>query len=538
MLAEEVTSPLVPLPAGGEGMPKAGKRFGGLLLSLACGVAAAIFLSAATKGGIGISPDSVDYLSMASSDLKYGEFDVTGEDGFAESSIHRPVGYPASLALLGRVFSIDLRRAARLESIAFFGGTAGLLAVWVSTLIGGPVWLPIFSGALFFLTPDAAAVHAMAWSEPGFLFFGLLGLFFLALDSGRGRRRLLLAAGVSLGICFLYRQAGVVFVLVGTALVCLRGPRRLARASGVAAVALTPSALFYLRNKLMAGRATFAAFRIFPLHGSDGSDLVYRFREGLSPDARFFWPSALSLLLIVALGLNARRGSLPDRNADAAKKSSFLAISLLIAIYLIFLVSCKIFLFASIPFDARYLCPILPAGILLLAHGINRAEPPERSWVIAGGVSLLAGVLLLARCSPARRWIQKNQTDSPGYAQIRWEKSGVVAAARTLAEHEPPGTIFSNSPDLLEFQTGKRFASLPSRADVFSGLSDQRYPAELRNLSSLVRRGRAFVIYVGPIDWRTNLPNSEGLRRVIGDRYCYNLEDGMVCGLLARGGSR
>jgi hypothetical protein len=121
----------------------------------------------ATPDGLGLSDDSIAYVAGARSML--------AGQGYREAWLasnqpvtHFPPAFSSVLAFLG-MFGIDPLRGARLVNALLFGLNAGLLGIlaWRMTpsLSAGLV-----IAALFILNSEILQVHAVAMSEPLFIF--------------------------------------------------------------------------------------------------------------------------------------------------------------------------------------------------------------------------------------------------------------------------------------------------------------------------------------------------------------------------------
>ena len=131
----------------------------------------AFFLFQATPEGLGLSDDSIAYIAGARS--------LLAGDGYRAAWLesnrpvtHFPPAFSGTLALLGSM-GLDPINGARLVNTLLFGVNAALMGLlgWKmtkSSLAG------IVAAALFIVNDSLLRVHAVAMSEPLFLFFSLL----------------------------------------------------------------------------------------------------------------------------------------------------------------------------------------------------------------------------------------------------------------------------------------------------------------------------------------------------------------------------
>src|SRR5215213_8834060 len=176
-----------------------------------------VLILQATPNGLGLSDDSIAYIAGARS--------MAAGDGYREAWLasnqpvtHFPPAFSSVLALFG-LLGADPLRAARWVNALLFGLNAALLGIlgWRMTpsLTAGVVLAALFvtSGELF-------SVHAVAMSEPLFIFLSLLAFWMFDLYFERDHHWWwLVACGIFVGVAYLTRYAGL--ALVATFVVAL-----------------------------------------------------------------------------------------------------------------------------------------------------------------------------------------------------------------------------------------------------------------------------------------------------------------------------
>ena len=168
----------------------------------------------ATPQGLGLSDDSIAYSAGARS--------ILSGQGYREAWLasngpvtHFPPGFSSILALIG-LSGLDPLRGARFLNSILFGANAFLLGLlgWRMTRsqIAGVVL-----ALLFVLNASLLNVHAVAMSEPLYIFFSLAAFlafsqYFEAFPSPHGRGQgegWLIATGVLTAFAYLTRYAGL-----------------------------------------------------------------------------------------------------------------------------------------------------------------------------------------------------------------------------------------------------------------------------------------------------------------------------------------
>src|SRR5512140_2738072 len=197
----------------------------------------------ATPEGMGLSDDSIAYIAGARSML--------AGQGYREAWLasnqpvtHFPPAFPRVLAFIG-LFGLDPLRGARILNASLFG-----LNIFVLGILGWRTTRSLPAGlalaALMLLNDSLLRVHAVAMSEPLFIFLSLLAFWMFDLYMERDEHWLwLLGCGVLSGFAYLTRYAGL--ALLATFLVALvvlhRTWRRRFISAGIFLVGFLPSAL-------------------------------------------------------------------------------------------------------------------------------------------------------------------------------------------------------------------------------------------------------------------------------------------------------
>ena len=222
-----------------------------LLIAVIAVAGAAGVLLRQSEWGVGLSGDSVSYVSTARSLLAGEGFTVWS--GWPYQNY--PPLYPLALALTG-VFGADPADAAGGLNAVLFGLVVLAAALWLRRL-GASAFLVAWAASALALSYPLTLVSARAISEPLFILCTLLAIAALDAFLRRGRRSLLLLTAVCLALACLTRYLGIAFLVGALAVLLLRREssrgERWAPAAICAAVALAPLCLWMLRNLLLTG---------------------------------------------------------------------------------------------------------------------------------------------------------------------------------------------------------------------------------------------------------------------------------------------
>lgn len=501
------------------GGPRAGSGTGRPGWSVAAlAVAASGMIAAATVGGAGVAPDSVDYV-MTARELRAGH-GVVVHDGPAglRPLVHFPPLFPAALALLG-LAGPDPLEAARWLNAALAGGLVALVGVSVRRVAPRsprPDRLPALSALLVALAPPLRG-HAWVLSEPLFLVLGFGALLALARGLERRSAGAVAAAGALVGAAVLCRWAGFAFALAGllglATLAPGAWPGRRRAGCAFAVTAFGPGLLWMLRNATVGTSASGRSLAWHPMGSAHAGQLGETLSAWILGNAAIAAGAvALACALAAARGIALHR---PAREATPTADGSPVLRRLLV----LFLAAYAALLVASIslvdfhtPLNERILAPAFVACVPLAAHGARRAlaraaRPALRA--IAVGAT---GVLLAGLGVETGRWLAASLREGqPILGRRDWGASEVVARAAALPAHVH---LYSNGADALYLLLGRRASDLPVVASPATRRPNPRFGAQMRRVAGEVRAGRGAIVWLDSLAWRTYFPRPHDLRRL------------------------
>ncbi len=208
------------------------------------GIAVLLFI---TRWGVGLSYDSVSYIAIAR-DLLNGRGYPTAL--WFYRTTHWPPLLPLVLAAIGTL-RIDPLIGARWLNTGLFAANIALVGAIVNRY-GGLFWPSVLASYVILASPTTLMIHAMAWSEPLFIFLGFLGILLLADYIDRRVPVLLFASASAVAGAFLTRYVGGALVVAGALGLLLLTAKplrtRLIDAAIFVAVSSLPTLLWMLRN--------------------------------------------------------------------------------------------------------------------------------------------------------------------------------------------------------------------------------------------------------------------------------------------------
>ena len=431
-------------------------------------------------GGIGISPDSVTYISAArnfSAGKGLIEFDNVPMVDF-------PAGYPIFLGIISFV--------TRMDPVAFGPVLNGFMFACVIYLCGYMMnrfyypsrWYKIVLLSCFVISPCLLEIYSMMWSET--LFILVLLLFIASFKTYLDNEKLssLLLISMLAGIACVTRYAGVTLVVTGGMLITLNYRmnfmKRIRHLFIFGCVSASLLILNLLRNSASSG--TFTGQRqkgITPLLQN-----IYYFGAVLC-DWLPVPKNNNTVQLLVVLGCAALLTTvLLILFLSRTGYHSYEHVSIIFSfVYIGFMLfSATVSRYEQ--FSSRLLSPLfIPvlwglSGMLPL--WIHKLPRPASRWTAAGlGLVLAAWFQYNQYQQDAETWDGVRDAGIPGYTEDPWPQSPMIAFInKNPGMFKPAYSLYSNAADYLYFYTGLHPYNLPQ--EVFPG-EQKRFYADPRH---------------------------------------------------------
>ncbi|MFP6623456.1 MAG: hypothetical protein VCC20_08255 [Myxococcota bacterium] len=466
----------------------------------------------ASQWGIGVSPDSVNYLKSAEK--------LLAGQGILSLNAHWPPGYPALLAIAS-AFGSDLLQTTRLLHASLYAANVLLFASLAAPRTSRGRYFA-FGGALFFAA-STLEVHFMAWSESPFVGLQLASTLLLARRLSGGGSIGLWSSALLAGLSVMVRFAGFPFVATASLAIHVLddGPMRarLRRALAYAAIGCGP-ALGYLLANGWAQAGLHGRQFFFELPGADKwSPLLPDLLDWFGPESA--WLGAflgLASVLVIAQRLRVGRAAARLSQREAAFR-----------VALVYLPAYALFILAYMTFldgwfrSGRILFPgLVFFTVALVVAGVGFADRGGRATTWASGV-LLA---VLVACSVHAADLRVRSLASEGYGQLD-RSARALPILEALRRVELP-LIYGNGPDLIYLHLGAASRMLPRHTLPETGRPNPAYAAEMRRLVEEVERGDAVIVIFSRFLWRTYLPPPTALEEQHGMKAAYRARDGIV----------
>lgn len=218
-----------------------------IILAVLSLIGMAVVLLSTSRYGVGLSPDSVHYISAARSLLMckgYSHYD-------GSLFVCWPPLFPTLLAIAGLLGIEPLDGARFINAFAF-----GLIIFAAGQLFLKHIRsraLVLLGIVSILLSMPLLLVSTMAWTEPLFILFVVLFINFLLEFLDEGRLLVFFSLSILAALSCLQRYIGITVVLTGFVLIIFLMPkasllRRLKYAIAFGVISITPSVIWIIRN--------------------------------------------------------------------------------------------------------------------------------------------------------------------------------------------------------------------------------------------------------------------------------------------------
>ncbi len=437
------------------------KRLIFILLLCLLGLAGIGLLAYVTPYGVGVYVDTLYYATSAKNLLNgIGMGRLTG-NGFYKPMTHYPPLYALVLAFT-QVLGLDMLAGARWVSMLAFGLVI-LLAGWIIWQRTGSAFFSLATAGLVLGSGVLLRTFSWAMSEPLYIVLELSGFLLLAVYFKASRRGWLVAASLAIGFALLTRYVGfslvAAFTLALLANRSLKGSRRWMDAGLFLTLSLLPSAIWFIRNRLITGTLANRMITWHPVTEEKFASLVKAVLSwGLLPQRLAIGRETLAFLLIAAALMIASLVWLfriwPKKGAAPAQELTLLlccwAYGGLLAVSLNWID-------ATTPLDNRILMPLYLNILLLLGIGMALLwqRPGLLPRLIAAGMLLWFSYFTLTRLDGA---VLDLTRDGQDYASLKWKSSPTIQFVR---EQDPP-LVYTNDVTAIYFLAGKDSVGIPN----------------------------------------------------------------------------
>lgn len=467
-----------------------------LLIGLAMLGAGAVLL--ATREGVGISPDSSVYLSVAENVSKGEGVTVpfrlyplaNGGIGTPPPGDVEPE--PSTLTHYQPLLPVVLSQAGPRTVNAASLGLIVFLVGWAVFSFTGLLWKAVAAAVLVGGSVHLLTVSATVLSEPLFAALVVASLALLTQHLRKPSFFLLLCSSSAIALAILTRYAGVALVLTG--LVLLR--HRVRDAVVLVVVSCVPPGVWLLFN----GAST---NRTIAFHWRLGAP-----KEALRTAGAWVLPTDApgGLLLVGGLAVTT---AVVVVLARARLRELSLVMVVFLGAYAFVLTATALFVDATTWFDQRLLMPVFIALVVAM--------------VCLTQAKVLFAVLTVLTVGRAGLWLAGDHPGVLGYAGA-WQSSPIMEVVRTLPEHL---VVYSNAPDAIWAVTGRAVSTVPEKTNFSTARANARFPEHLTEMARALRQRDGVLVYIR-LPHRQYVPSESELRDRLQLRLLRNEPDGAV----------
>ncbi len=479
------------------------------------GVGLLLFVS--RRWGIGLFPDSAAYISAARNLLNGDGLSIISKRGTLVPMTHYPPLFPILLAGIG-LTGIDPIEGALWLNTLLFGANIMLVGMVIKRYTGKK-WIALFGAFIIMTSETLIYMHLIVWTEALFLFLGTLGIYLAAEYLDNEKRSYIISAAVVIGLAFLTRYPGVVYIatIVSGIILFSKKPLMGKMRDTIIFIAISSSFImvWLARNISSAGSATNRQVSLHPVTAADINNALTTFSNwllpGLPPSAKtfFFGLVVIILLIFFVMYESTREARVSDKRIKPAISSLPLLLGIFIVAYTSFLLISKTFMDAHIPFDYRILSPLYISGVILalclVSVLFSKAKNSDTICyliiflcVIFAGGNLKLGGMKLLEINDTGIW----------YSGIFRERLGILDEIDQIPEEIK---IYTNVPDVVYLFTRRATAMLPEIENANTRQRNPDYDSEMTTMREELEGGSAALLYLRGISWRWYLPTEAEL---------------------------
>ncbi len=413
-------------------------------------------------GGIGISPDSVEYITTAENIRRYGRMvDFTGE-----ALVLFPAGYPVLLATVMLLTGMKVLVFAPLLNIVLFCGVLLLTGIIVkkhekpSACYRLLVLLAVVASRCLLQT------YSMLWSETLFVFLTLLFIVQLRRYQQTQGHRSLFVLSLIVAVALVTRYAGIVLLATGSLLIladaALQWKKKLLHLCLFYTTGLSLLVLNLVRNSLVSASLTGVrqeAERSLSDNLADIGGTVSNWLPFLNGNEKA--GTVLFFILVTIAFIRLAYGFLQQqffKSYETITAAFFLSY----ALFIIAMATVSRFEELNSRLLLPMYIPMLLTGTSWLIPVLKRTTRVKKSILLFILLILYAGFHWHQYRQNAAAWEGTRDAGIPGYTEDSWTKSETIAYIRKSKDLEA-GTIFANANDAIYFLTGKKAFILPHK---------------------------------------------------------------------------
>ena len=473
-----------------------------------------IFLT--TKWGIGLSTDSAGYLAGAMNIINGKDISLIYDSNgnplmtwlpWRDNIIPNLFPWPPFFSLVLSIFGfmkLNLIEAGRFLNAVLFGANIFLVTFIVKKYLKS-YFLMIFAPIILITSRDMIEIHSMLWSEPLFIFLGLLGLVFLFNFLENKKVLFLLIASLFFGLAFFTRTIGISLIAVSAVAVLfysgLKIKNKIIYSATSVLIGLLPFSVWTLYNKFTYGAAPAEfIFRLLQLkyHSSILNTIsLWVMTNKTSEKIRIILITVLIIIIISIASFIAFKNKKRYMDENSKLNSKIIGILLFyILFYFIALLTARYFFDESITIgDARILLPVLISIFIVFLFFLKRFldfySNKENMKIL---VYVFCGFLI------ATSLLNNNTIElynnGHWYSTKAWYQSETIKELKNIQQAQAP--LYTNEPAAIYLFLERSSIYLPQTYDGRTGKVNSNYQKDLYKIMEEIKEKDGLIVF---FDW-------------------------------------
>lgn len=423
-----------------------------------------LLLYATSVHGVGVSRDSVAYLSAAANIARLHRVAIDIYPGPPIPLTLWPPFYPFLLSFLHTATDDMVQRVRILNAVLFAFYIVGIEWLVLRSTKGSYV-TAVLAGLFASLSYSVLVAYARVWSETPFFVLMVFGILALGMHLERPNTLALVFSAGCVALAVITRYVGIVFLPTGFLAIMFWSQQRMhiriRDAIVFSCIAIAPFSVIAAQNYLSRGDTAGRSFGLSSLPPVEWWYIGYGDAAAwLIPAASGAILQPASVAMAVMLALCASFFALPMSMRSSEGSRNWVYPSVLLLYIALYFPSFLAFALITLRPDlnGRTLLPVLTALVVVAAYAGHQAVlryPHKRALPT---VILLVSVLMITfQLMRSTKWALAAHSAGLHYNNQAWKESAVIDQVRNLPERVQ---VYSNNPPLIYFLTGRQVGLL------------------------------------------------------------------------------
>ena len=480
----------------------------GFLIVAIAGFLTIIFIT--IKWGIGLSPDSAGYLAAARNIIngnginilfdKYGNPLMTWLPWRDHEIVHLfpwPPFYPAVLSIFGFI-KANLFLTARFLNAFLFGLNIFLIIYLIKKYLKS-TFLAGFAAIILIVSKDMLSIHSLFWSEPLFIFLGLMGFVFLFYFLENKKILFLLISSLFFGLAFFTRTIGISLIATSAIAVLLysemKPKKKIIYTVLSVFTGFLPFSIWTLMNRINYGSSP-AEFIFHPLGSNAYINILdtlslWVIPDKASPKIRIILVSVLIFVMIIISLFITYKNRKQKIDSDYRLNSKIICTLLFfILFYFIALLSARYFFNNAInPSDVRMLLPVLIIIFLVFLFAIKRIIDFYNN---ENGIKILIYVFFGIMLTTSVLNTNAINIFRNGHASRVWYNSETITELIKIQNVNIP--IYTNEPAVIYLFAERGSYQLPLKRNIHTNRENANFAKELENELAIIKDNNGIIV--------------------------------------------